>query len=51
MLARQPYLVPRAEVSILGIDVNPIGADSLRVTTMFLFVFLGLRNQILRLIY
>lgn len=44
------YVVPSAEVPILGVDIDAIGADSLGVTAMFLLVFLGLRNQVLTLI-
>jgi hypothetical protein len=45
-----PYVVPRAEVSVLGIGVDAIGTDSLGVATVFLIVHCGLWNQILRLI-
>jgi hypothetical protein len=43
-------MIPRAEVSILGVDIDPICADSLGVTAVLLLVFLGLRDQILTLI-
>jgi hypothetical protein len=33
-----------AEDSILGIDINAIGTDSLGVASVILFVFLGLRD-------
>ena len=43
-LARKPYVVSGAEVSVLGIDVDAICADSLVVATILLLVFLGLWN-------
>jgi hypothetical protein len=49
-LTRQTYVVPRAEVSILGVDVDAISADSLGVTAEFLLILLGLWNQVLGLI-
>ena len=49
-LAREADLVLRAEVSILGSDIDAVSADSLGVTAVFLLVFPGLRDQILRLI-
>ena len=49
-LTREAYVVPSAEVPILGVDIDAIGADSLGVTAMLLLVFLGLRDQVLRLI-
>ena len=49
-LTRKPYIVPSTEVSVLGVDVDAIGTDSLGVATVFLLVLFGLWNQILRLI-
>ena len=49
-LAREANIVLRAEVSVLGIDIDAISADSLGVTAVLLLVFLGLRDQVLRLI-
>ena len=49
-LAREADLVPNAEVSILGIDIDAISADSLGLTAVLLLIFLGLRDQVLRLI-
>jgi hypothetical protein len=49
-LTRESDLVPGTEVSILDIDIDAIGANSLGVTAVFLLVFLGLRDQVLRLI-
>ena len=43
-LARQADVLPPAEVTILGIDVNTIGANPLGIATVFLLVFLGLRD-------
>ena len=44
-LTRKPYIVPSAEVSVLGIDLDAIGAASLGVATILLLVFLSLWNQ------
>jgi hypothetical protein len=41
---REANLVLPAEVSILGIDIDAISADSLGVTAVLLLVFLGLRD-------
>ncbi len=49
-LAREAYIIPGTEVPILGIDVDAIGTDSLGVTAVLLLVFLGLWDQVLRLI-
>ena len=49
-LTGEAYVIPCAEVSILGVDVDAIGADALGVTAVRLFVFLSLWYQILRLI-
>ena len=49
-LAREAYIVPRAEVSILGVDIDAISADTLGVAAVLLLVFLGLWNQVLRFI-
>jgi hypothetical protein len=38
-----------SEILILGIDTDAIGTDSPGATAVLLIVFLGLRNQILRL--
>ena len=46
-LTREAYVVPSAEVPILGVDIDAIGADSLGVTAMLLLVFLDLRDQVL----
>ena len=43
-------MAPGAEVAILGVDINLIGADSLWITAVFLLVFLGLWNQVLSFI-
>lgn len=43
-LTREPYIVPSTEVSVLGIDVDAICADSLRVAYILLLVFFGLWN-------
>lgn len=49
-LAREANLARGAEVAILGIDIDAISEDSLWVTAVLLLVFLGMRDQILRLI-
>jgi hypothetical protein len=49
-LARQPYVVSVAEVSVLGVDLDAIGADSLWIAAIALFVLLGLCNQVFRLL-
>ena len=49
-LAREANFVLAAEISILGIDIDAISANSLGVTAVLLLVFLGLRDQVLRLI-
>ena len=45
-LTRKSYIVPSAEVSVLGIDVDAIGADSLGIVAILLLVFLSLWNQV-----
>jgi hypothetical protein len=40
-LTRQSCVVPDAEVSVFGIDVDAICAESLGIASIFLFVFLG----------
>ena len=45
-LARQPYVVSGAEVSVLGVDIDAISAYPLRVTPILLLVLLGLGNQV-----
>ncbi len=49
-LARKAYLVVRAEVSVLGVDIDTIGVDSLGVTAVLLLVFPGLWDHVLGLI-
>lgn len=49
-LTRESYFVSGAEVSILGVEVDAISADSLGVTPVFLLILLGLCNQIFGLI-
>lgn len=41
-LPRGAYVIPGAKVSILGVDVDTIGADSLGVAAVLLLVILGL---------
>ena len=43
-------MAPGEEVAILGVDIKPIGADTVWIIAVFLLVFLSLRNQILRFI-
>jgi len=43
-LTREPYIVPSAEVSVLGIDVDAICADSFGIASILLLLFLGLWN-------
>ena len=45
-LTRKAYVVPGTEVSILGSDVDAIGADSLGITAVFMLIFLCLWNQV-----
>ena len=45
-LTREPYIVPSTEVSVLGIDVDAICADSLGEAAILLLVFLSLWNQV-----
>ena len=45
-LTRKPYIVPSAEVSVHGVDVDTICADSLGVAAILLLVFLSLWNQV-----
>ena len=47
-LARKPYIASHAEVSILGVNIDSIGADSLEIAAVFLFVLFSLWNHILR---
>ena len=49
-LARQSYIVPRAEVSILGVDIDAISADPLRIAAIFLLVLFGLRDEVFSLV-
>jgi len=49
-LTRHPYVVSGAKVSVLGVDVDAISADSLRVATILLLVLLGLCNQVFSLV-
>ena len=49
-LTRQPYIVSGAEVSVLGVDVDAIGADSRWIAAIVLFVLLGLCNQVFCLV-
>ncbi len=49
-LARKSNVDSCAEVSILGVDIDAIGADSLGIAAVLLLVLLGLWNQILRFI-
>ena len=49
-LTRKPYIVPSAEVSVLGVDVDTICADSLGVAAILLLVFLSLWNQVFGLV-
>ena len=41
-LTREPNIVPSAEVSVLGIDVDAICPDSLGIASILLLVFFGL---------
>jgi hypothetical protein len=41
-LPEKAYVVPIAEVPIFSVDIDAIGADSLRITSVILLVFLGL---------
>ncbi len=50
LLDREADLVPSTDVSILGIDIDAVSTDSLGITAVLLPVFLGLRDQVLRLI-
>ena len=45
-LSRLAYVILGAEVSILGSDVDAIGADPLELPTVFMPIFLGLWNQV-----
>ena len=45
-LPREAYVVPGAEVSILGSDIVAIGADPLGIAAVFKLTFLGLWNQV-----
>jgi hypothetical protein len=49
-LAREAYVVPGADVSILGVDIHAIGADSLGVEAMLLLIVLDLLDQVLSLV-
>jgi hypothetical protein len=45
-LTREPYIVASTKVSVLGIDVDAICADSLGIASILLLVFLGLSMQV-----
>ena len=45
-LTRKPHIVPSAEVSVLGDDVDTICADSLGVVAIPLQVLVSLWNQV-----
>jgi hypothetical protein len=45
-LTREPNIAPSTKVSVLGINVDAICADSLGIATILLLVFLGLWNQL-----
>lgn len=47
---RLPYIILPAEVLFLGVDIDAVSADSLRVAAVLLIVFPGLRDQIFRFI-
>jgi len=49
-LARQSNAVFGAEVSVIGIDVDAVGAYSLWIAAIGLFVLLGLCNQVVRIV-
>jgi hypothetical protein len=49
-LTGEAYVVSGAEVPILGVDVDAIGADLLGVTAVLLLEFFGLWDQVLGLI-
>ena len=46
-LARQTNSMPGAVVPVLGIDVDAVCTDALRIAAVVLLVLLGLSNQIL----
>ena len=49
-LTRETDFIPRAEVSILGVDIDAISTDSFGITAVLSLIFLCLRDQVLRFI-